>query len=105
MAYKQPAHEKASRGRDRGRGQPPRLGKTKNGNAMRFAQGVYPVGADDDTAIAFVDFIHDKANAILQVADMGPTSACFLDAVCTQPCGENWFHNGRFSPRQPSGNP
>jgi len=35
---------------------------------MRSAQGVYPVCAGEDTAVAFVEFIHDKAITILQEA-------------------------------------
>ncbi len=31
---------------------------------MRSAQGVYPIYADDGSAVAFVEFIHDKAAMI-----------------------------------------
>jgi len=65
MSYTQHALDKASRGRDRGKGQPPRPGKTRNGYAMHSAQGVYPICADHDQAVAFVEFVHDKAAAIL----------------------------------------
>ncbi len=35
---------------------------------MRSAQGVYPLCSDDDTAVAFVKFIHDKSSSILEAA-------------------------------------
>ncbi len=42
------------------------LGKSGSGAAMRSAQGVYHVCSDDNTAMAFVEFVHDKSSAILQ---------------------------------------
>ena len=38
---------------------------------MKSAQGVYPVIPDDDTAFAFVEFIHSRGSAIL-LAKGGP---------------------------------
>ncbi len=38
---------------------------------MKFAQGVYPIFPDDDTAFAFVEFIHTRGSTILQ-ATGGP---------------------------------
>jgi len=40
---------------------------------MKSAQGVYPVIADNDTAFAFVEFLHYRGSAILQAA-CGPRS-------------------------------
>jgi len=38
---------------------------------MKSAQGVYPIIPDDDTAFAFVEFIHSRGSAIL-LAKEGP---------------------------------
>ena len=59
------ALDKATRERCKGKGQPPRPRKTKNGYAMRSVQGVYPIWAVHDQAVAFVEFVHDMAAAIL----------------------------------------
>jgi len=59
------------KGRGRGRGQLPISGKYRGGAAMKSAQGVYPVIPDEDTAFAFVDFIHSRGSAILQTKE-GP---------------------------------
>jgi len=38
---------------------------------MKSAQGVFPIIPDDDTAFAFMEFIHSSGSAILQ-PNMGP---------------------------------
>ena len=40
---------------------------------MKLAQGVYPVIADNDTAFAFVEFLHYRGTTILQPVG-GPTA-------------------------------
>jgi hypothetical protein len=68
MAYKQHAHEKATRGMGRGKCKPPRLGRAKSGTTMRSAQGVYLICADVNSAVSFVEFIHDRVTTILQTS-------------------------------------
>jgi hypothetical protein len=40
---------------------------------MKSAQGVYPIIPDDDTAFAFVEFIHSRGSAILFTKE-GPSA-------------------------------
>ena len=48
---------------------------------MRSAQGVYPICEDDDTALAFVDFIHTRDTAILWAA-WGPRAPqCYISLM------------------------
>ena len=65
MSFDFPPPAKDGRGRDRGRGQPPRFTKYKGGAPMKSAQGVFPIIPDDDTAFAFVEFIHTRGFGIL----------------------------------------
>ncbi len=68
MAYRISGPEASSRGRGRGRGFLPH---GRRQSALRSAQGVYPICADDDAAVAFVKFIHNQGSQILQ-ATGGP---------------------------------
>jgi hypothetical protein len=53
---------------------------------MKSAQGVYPIILDDDTAFAFVEFIHNRGSAILQAAgDQGTLCLCVSYGGGTQP--------------------
>jgi len=55
-------------GRGRGRGNPPRSGKYRGVGPMKSAQGLYPIIPDNDTAFAFVEFLHYRRTAIMQAA-------------------------------------
>jgi hypothetical protein len=58
MSFNFPLPARDGRGRGKGRGNPPRSGKFRGGAPMKSAQSVFPIIPDDDTAFAFVEFIH-----------------------------------------------
>ena len=81
MAYRIPGSEASSRGRGKGGGFPPH---GRRSPALRSAQGAYPICADDDAAVAFVEFIHNQGSKILH-ATGGPWApqlyASLIDSV------------------------
>jgi hypothetical protein len=70
MAYRIPRPDASSRGRGRGSGFPPHP-QGRRGHALRSAQGIYPICQDDETAVSFMEFIHQHGTSILQ-ATGGP---------------------------------
>jgi hypothetical protein len=67
MFYKIPAPKAASRGRGRSKGYPPwpNYGRA---TPMKSAQGAYPTCPNDETAIAFVEFINTQGTRVLNEA-------------------------------------
>ena len=69
MSYRIPGPEASSRGRGRSRGFPPQY--RRRPPALRSAQGIYPICADNDAAVSFVEFIHTQGTQTLHAAS-GP---------------------------------
>jgi len=65
MAYRIPGPDASSRGSVRGRGFPPHHNHGRRPPALRSAHGVYPIYADEDAAVAFVEFVHNLGSQIL----------------------------------------
>jgi len=69
---------KDGRGRCRDKGQPPRSGKYRGGAPLKSAQGVFPIIPDDDTAFAFMEFIHSRGSTIHLTSQHGSRSPACL---------------------------
>jgi hypothetical protein len=104
MSYHIPGPEASSRGRGRGRGFPPQHNHGRRALALRSGHGVYPICADDDAAVTFVEFVHNQGSQILQ-ATGGPWAphlyASLIDSTRDHISSTHGHHERSISPAQP----